>query len=333
MGTSMRWARAIEADIRVQRTIHLPVLIGTHECALDAHNARSSHRLPSKTPSSDAPSPPPHPASPFQPLPRRIATLFRSIFKVTFADQSSKDNYEPEPKTHAERENNALGFVRAPVARDRAHGAEPARLRGGLSSINALILVPAAGRTRRRRARRTCLTRTRSWGIWSGNVPAALLFALASLVVGRRSLMITAVAGQKVSEGFLRWRVSPTMRCLVTRLIGLVLSLIIAAAGGRSGLLVASQVIPSVVPLFVTLPLIYPPSSKAGMSVCAPASLSLMPPISVSETAEEQEREVNYSSGKVATRLDLVDPGGGECLRGGNACPGEDSQRSGCDSR
>ncbi|KZP04126.1 hypothetical protein FIBSPDRAFT_425073 [Athelia psychrophila] len=113
MGTSMRWARAIEADICVQRTIHLPVLIGTHECALDAHNARSPHRLPSKTPSSDAPSPPPHPASPFQPLPRRIATFFRSILKVTFADQSSKGDYEPEPTTHAEHENNAVGFVRA----------------------------------------------------------------------------------------------------------------------------------------------------------------------------------------------------------------------------
>ncbi|KZP24083.1 hypothetical protein FIBSPDRAFT_951392 [Athelia psychrophila] len=317
MGTSMRWARAMDRSRYSRPADYTPaVLIGTRGCALDAHNARSPHRLPSKTVSSDAPSPPPHPASPFQPLPRRITTLFRSIFKVTFADQSSKDDYGPEPKTHAERENNALGFVYAHLWHGIVHMA--------LSLLGFAVTGPA--------------------NLFDAHTlmgdlvrkPAALLFALALLAAGQSASMIATVAGQSVSEGFLRWRVSPTMRCLVTRLIGLVLSLIIAAAGGRSGpngLLVASQVILSVVLLFVTLPLIYPTSSKAGISVCAPASLSLMPPISASETAEEQEREVNYSSGKVATRLDLVDPGGGECLRGGNACPGEDSQRPGCDSR
>jgi metal iron transporter len=37
---------------------------------------------------------------------------------------------------------------------------------------------------------------------------AALLFALALLAAGQSSSIIATVAGQSVSEGFLRWKVS-----------------------------------------------------------------------------------------------------------------------------
>ncbi|KZP24073.1 natural resistance-associated macrophage protein [Athelia psychrophila] len=265
------------------------------------------------------------------PQTRRIATFFRSTFKVTFTDQSFKDNYEPEPKTHAERETNALGFVRPHLW--HGIGDMALSLLGFAVIINALILVLAAAvfyhGAGGRHDNRPCEH--------SGNVPAALLFALALLAAGQSSSMIATVAGQSVSEGFLRWRVSPAMRRLVTRLIGLVPSLIIAAAGGRSGLnglLVASQVILSVSLPFVTLPLIYLTSSKAIMSVRVPVPPAPARPLPTSapppphtdletevashnpnnpsnaETAglegQAEERVVDYSNGWVATGLGVV---------------------------
>lgn len=99
---------------------------------------------------------------------------------------------------------------------------------------------------------------------------AALLFALALLAAGQSSSIIATVAGQAVSEGFLRWRVSPVVRRLITRMIGLVPSLTVAIAVGRPGidaLLVASQVVLSVTLPFITLPLLVLTSSKEVMMV------------------------------------------------------------------
>ncbi|KZP29358.1 natural resistance-associated macrophage protein [Athelia psychrophila] len=267
---------------------------------------------PSKVPSSDGPL---STAPSRVPLPRRIATFFRSLFKVTFTGQSFKDDYEPEPKTHAERENNALGFVRAHLW----HGIVDMTLSllGFAVIINALILVLAAAVFYYGAGADT--TKTGPASLFDAHTlirelvgkPAALLFALALLAAGQSASMIATVAGQSVSEGFLRWRVSPAMRRLVTRLIGLVPSLIIAAAGGRSGLnglLVASQVILSVSLPFVTLPLIYLTSSKAIMST-EMASYNPNNP-SNAETAElegqAEERVVDYSNGWVATGLGVV---------------------------
>ncbi|OSD00839.1 natural resistance-associated macrophage protein [Trametes coccinea BRFM310] len=108
--------------------------------------------------------------------------------------------------------------------------------------------------------------------------PAAILFALALLASGQSSSIIATLAGQIVSEGFIRWRLSPVMRRLFTRCIGLVPSLVVAAAAGRAGidtLLVASQVILSIVLPFIVLPLVWLTSNKSIMSVKKPrASLS-----------------------------------------------------------
>jgi metal iron transporter len=63
-----------------------------------------------------------------------------------------------------------------------------------------------------------------------------------------------------VSEGMLKWSITPWLRRLLTRSISIVPSIIIAAAVGRSGLndaLTASQVVLSVILPFVTAPLIY----------------------------------------------------------------------------
>ncbi|KAG8887218.1 hypothetical protein FRB99_004304, partial [Tulasnella sp. 403] len=83
------------------------------------------------------------------------------------------------------------------------------------------------------------------------------------------SASITAtLAGQVVSEGFLKWRLSPFLRRIITRLIGIIPSVAISVALGRKGLdtlLVASQVVLSIVLPFVVFPLVYFTSSRSGL--------------------------------------------------------------------
>ncbi|GLB43763.1 putative natural resistance-associated macrophage protein [Lyophyllum shimeji] len=140
---------------------------------------------------------------------------------------------------------------------------------------------------------------------------AATLFAVALLAAGQSSSIIATVAGQAVSEGFLQWRVSPAMRRIITRLIAMIPSMVVAIALGRSGidtLLVASQVVLSIVLPFITFPLVYCTSSKTIMSVRKPRDVPLpvLSPSSDSsglvESAEEYEM-VDYSSGRMATAI------------------------------
>jgi metal iron transporter len=89
-----------------------------------------------------------------------------------------------------------------------------------------------------------------------GQAPA-FLFALGLLASGQCASITVTLAGQTVSEGFLEWRTSPIVRRIVTRSIGLVPSVAVAASVGREGLdtlLVASQVTLSVVLPFVIFP-------------------------------------------------------------------------------
>ncbi|CAE6468670.1 unnamed protein product [Rhizoctonia solani] len=105
--------------------------------------------------------------------------------------------------------------------------------------------------------------------------PAAFLFALALLCSGQSASITATLAGQIVSEGFIEWRISPLARRTITRLIGLVPSMVVAIAVGRQGidaLLVASQVALSIVLPFVIFPLVYLASSDAVMSVPTPDS-------------------------------------------------------------
>jgi metal iron transporter len=73
----------------------------------------------------------------------------------------------------------------------------------------------------------------------------------------------------------------PFLRRLVTRLIGLVPSMVVAIAVGRPGintLLVASQVALSIVLPFVAFPLIWLTSSKSVMRVKKPGRYEEKPP-------------------------------------------------------
>ncbi|KAG8742385.1 hypothetical protein FRC10_001607 [Ceratobasidium sp. 414] len=104
--------------------------------------------------------------------------------------------------------------------------------------------------------------------------PAAVMFAVALLCSGQSASITATLAGQIVSEGFIEWRVSPFVRRIITRLIGLVPSTIVAVTVGRQGidvLLVASQVALSIVLPFVIFPLVYLTSQQSIMEVAKPS--------------------------------------------------------------
>jgi metal iron transporter len=85
----------------------------------------------------------------------------------------------------------------------------------------------------------------------------ALLFAIGLLASGQAASLTVTLSGQIVGEGFIAWQTVPWKRRLITRLIGIVPSLAVSLAVGRSGiddLLVGSQVALSIVLTFVTIP-------------------------------------------------------------------------------
>ncbi|KAJ1308082.1 hypothetical protein OPQ81_002147 [Rhizoctonia solani] len=103
--------------------------------------------------------------------------------------------------------------------------------------------------------------------------PSAIMFAVALLCSGQSASITATLAGQIVSEGFIEWRISPLVRRVITRLIGLVPSTIVAVTVGRQGidiLLVASQVALSIVLPFVIFPLVYLTSQESVMQVAKP---------------------------------------------------------------
>jgi manganese transport protein len=97
---------------------------------------------------------------------------------------------------------------------------------------------------------------------------ASTLFALALLASGQNSTLTGTLAGQIVMEGFLRIRLRPWLRRLITRLIAIVPAVIVTAFYGEHGtaaLLVLSQVILSLQLSFAVVPLVAFTSSRAKM--------------------------------------------------------------------
>ncbi|KAL0057453.1 Manganese transporter smf1 [Marasmius tenuissimus] len=204
---------------------------------------------------------------------------------------------------HVDRENNSLEFVEAHVY----HGVVDVAvsLLGFAVVINSLILILAGGvffyGTEERTDGKSPAGLFDAYDLIRDLVGqgAATLFAIALLAAGQSSSIIATVAGQAVSEGFLQWRVSvrkiislqvvrvltllpsshlstpstppqPVIRRLLTRLLAVIPSMVVAIAVGRRGidtLLVLSQVVLSIVLPFITLPLIYVTSSRGLMRV------------------------------------------------------------------
>ena len=87
---------------------------------------------------------------------------------------------------------------------------------------------------------------------------APYLFAIALLACGLNSTVTATLAGQVVMEGFLRFRLSPVLRRLLTRLVAIIPAVIVTAIYGESGtarMLVLSQVVLSLQLPFAVIPL------------------------------------------------------------------------------
>jgi manganese transport protein len=100
----------------------------------------------------------------------------------------------------------------------------------------------------------------------SGLAPVA--FALALLCAGQSSTITGTLAGQITMEGFLRFKIRPWLRRLITRSIAIVPAVLVIASAGEKGvmqLLILSQVILSLQLPFAVVPLIRFTSSRQKM--------------------------------------------------------------------
>ncbi|HEY8163332.1 MAG TPA: Nramp family divalent metal transporter [Methylocystis sp.] len=88
---------------------------------------------------------------------------------------------------------------------------------------------------------------------------AATLFALALIACGLNSTVTATLAGQVVMEGFIRLRLQPATRRLVTRVIAIAPAVAVTLSAGESAtarLLILSQVVLSLTLPFAMVPLI-----------------------------------------------------------------------------
>ena len=101
-----------------------------------------------------------------------------------------------------------------------------------------------------------------------GTTMAPLLFAIALIAAGQSSTITGTLAGQIVMEGYLKLRINPWLRRLMTRLIAVTPAFITIYFFGDEkidALLIVSQVILSLQLGFAVIPLIYLVSDKISM--------------------------------------------------------------------
>jgi manganese transport protein len=136
--------------------------------------------------------------------------------------------------------------------------------------INAAILIVAAA-TFYRNGHREVAEIQDAYKLLSpllGVGAASTLFAVALLASGQNSTLTGTLAGQIIMEGFLRLRLTPVLRRLVTRLIAIVPAVLVTVMIGESGtaqLLILSQVILSLMLSFAVVPLVMFTSDKLKM--------------------------------------------------------------------
>jgi manganese transport protein len=97
---------------------------------------------------------------------------------------------------------------------------------------------------------------------------APILFAVALIASGQSSTITGTLAGQIVMEGYLRLRIAPWIRRLMTRLIAIIPAVIVILINGEDNidsLLILSQVILSLQLGFAIIPLIHFTSDKKTM--------------------------------------------------------------------
>lgn len=101
-----------------------------------------------------------------------------------------------------------------------------------------------------------------------GTTAASVLFAVALLAAGQSSTITGTLAGQVVMEGFMRWRLQPWVRRIITRAVAVLPAVAIIGLRGESSvtdLLTLSQVILALQLPLAMLPLLHFTSSRARM--------------------------------------------------------------------
>ena len=101
-----------------------------------------------------------------------------------------------------------------------------------------------------------------------GTFTASTLFAVALLASGQSATIVGTLAGQVVMEGFMRWKITPWLRRLITRLFAVVPTVVfigIRGANNINDLLVLSQVVLALQLPFAMFPLLHFASSRKKM--------------------------------------------------------------------
>ena len=101
---------------------------------------------------------------------------------------------------------------------------------------------------------------------------APIAFGLALLAAGQSSTLTGTLAGQIVMEGFVKIKLRPYLRRLITRVIALLPAVVVISISGDKGtyqLLILSQVILSLQLPFAIVPLVHFTSDKLKMGVFA----------------------------------------------------------------
>ncbi len=173
-------------------------------------------------------------------------------------------------------------YLHSSIVQTRAHGRGPTDLKAAIAHntidtvvalgaaffVNAAILVLAASVFWKAGIEVEDLRQAHELLKPALGGAAATAFAVALLCSGQSSTITGTLAGQIVMEGFLRIRIRPWVRRLITRCIAIIPALmIVSATGGRDTvqLLVISQVVLSMQLPFAIFPLIMLTSSPAMM--------------------------------------------------------------------
>lgn len=103
-----------------------------------------------------------------------------------------------------------------------------------------------------------------------GTAAASTLFAVALLASGQSSTITGTLAGQVVMEGFMHWKLSPTVRRLVTRTLAILPAVLVIGIRGNNessinDLLTLSQVVLALQLPFAMFPLLHFTSSRKRM--------------------------------------------------------------------
>ena len=175
-------------------------------------------------------------------------------------------------------------YLHSGIVQTRAFGQDPAGKRSALKmatwdstialmfalTINASILILAAA-TFHSSGNTEVVEIDKAHALLSpllGSALAPILFGVALLACGLNSTVTATMAGQIVMEGFIRFRISPVARRLVTRVLAIapaVAVILIWGSDEAGRLLILSQVVLSFQLPFAIVPLVLFTASRAKM--------------------------------------------------------------------